>query len=46
MDAGSGVTTAPLAGPATSTHLDYLVMLPDWQMTRSGHGSIALLKRA
>lgn len=45
VDPASGRVTVQLA-QATHATLDYLVMLPSWQMTRSNYGSIALLRRA
>jgi hypothetical protein len=45
VDATSGRITVQLKAPA-SAQLDYLVMAPGWQMTRSNFGSIALLKAA
>lgn len=45
VDASSGVVRIPLEKPA-SAQLDYLVMAPGWQMTRSNFGSIALLRNA
>jgi hypothetical protein len=45
VDGGSGTVRIPLEKPA-SAQLDYLVMAPGWQMTRSNFGSIALLRTA
>jgi hypothetical protein len=45
IDAASGTIRVPLAKP-TKGWMDYLLMVPGWQLVRGNMGGVTLMKRA